>query len=342
MHLQKLKEVYSRNENLIQYMKNQSQTQANTTEQIMISYDFQAGTYMEGYYQDPSEYDQTAQRLAEIILAKSISGTVVEAGVGEASILVPLLNELDAHKKPYFQSVYGFDISWSRIKAAKAFAKAQGQDKIQFFMGDLLNIPIRDNSFDLVYTNHAIEPNYGREKEILEELYRVTRKYLILREPCYEFAGQEARARMKKHGYVTKLYQSAQELGYEIETYGLFHSSPEDRNPSGLMIIRKECSMEEEQERDGLFACPVSQKNMKKYENPMGEADYYCPESMLVYPIIQGVPCSTANNAVVATKYLEDFDQKANAEQKGRAKWQHTKKVINGNGGWWNYLKSAS
>ena len=184
--------------------------------------------------------------------------------------------------------------------------------------------------------------NDGREKEILEELYRVTRKYLILREPCYEFAGQEARARMKKHGYVTKLYQSAQELGYEIETYGLFHSSPEDRNPSGLMIIRKECSMEEEQERDGLFACPVSQKNMKKYENPMGEADYYCPESMLVYPIIQGVPCSTANNAVVATKYLEDFDQKANAEQKGRAKWQHTKKVINGNGGWWNYLKSAS
>ena len=48
--LNKLKELYQNNENLVEYMRNQSKTETNTTEQIMISYDFQAGTYTEGWW----------------------------------------------------------------------------------------------------------------------------------------------------------------------------------------------------------------------------------------------------------------------------------------------------
>lgn len=306
--LNKLKELYQNNENLVEYMRNQSKTETNTTEQIMISYDFQAGTYTEGYYKNPMNRIKEAEVIAEVIREKGLSGSILEAGVGEASTLVPLLNLLDSDGKHLFDSIYGFDISWSRIKAAKKFAKDQKQDQIVFFTGDLLNIPLRNNSIDTVYTCDAIEPNGGKEKEILKELYRVCRKYLILREPCYEYAGEKAKARMLRHGYITNLYQSAVELGYTVERYGLYRSSPDDINPEGLMVIRKTCFDEEDVCIGQPFACPISKKGMERYESDWGGVEFYCPESMLAYPIIQGIPCLLPNNAVVATKYLVDFD----------------------------------
>ena len=77
----------------------------------------------------------------------------------------------------------------------------------------MFNLPLLDNSIDIVYTSHSMEPNGGHEEELLAELYRVTNNYLILLEPAYEFASEEARARMRKHGYVTNLYETAKRLG---------------------------------------------------------------------------------------------------------------------------------
>jgi ubiquinone/menaquinone biosynthesis C-methylase UbiE/uncharacterized protein YbaR (Trm112 family) len=307
--LKLLGEIYRKNENLIEYMRSQSKTEANTAEQIMISYDFQAGTYTKDFYQAPESRIQTAKWIADIISAKKISGSIMEAGVGEATMLVTLMKELEERCSRHFNSVYGFDISWSRIKAAQKFAKENGQYQINLFTGDLLNIPIRNNAFDLVYTMHAVEPNGGKEKEILQELYRICKRYLILIEPCYEFAGEKARERMKRHGYVTNLYQSAAELGFNIEKYELFHSSPEGRNPSGIMIIRKDLDHSDETNLICPFACPISKKEMERYEDSSGGASYYCAESMLAYPVIQNIPCLLPENAVVATKYFNNFDE---------------------------------
>ena len=46
-------------------------------------------------------------------------------------------------------------------------------------------IGLKSNSVDIIYTNHSLEPNGGREEVILKELLRVTNKYLILFEPIY-------------------------------------------------------------------------------------------------------------------------------------------------------------
>ena len=53
------------------------------------------------------------------------------------------------------------------------------------------------------------------EEKALEELYRITKKYLILLEPAYEFANTKAKARMDKNGYITKLYPTALKLGFK-------------------------------------------------------------------------------------------------------------------------------
>lgn len=105
-------------------------------------------------------------------------------GVGEATTLLTLANNLE-NKNEY----YGFDISWSRIKYAENFALNYPEISVKFFIADLFSIPLKDDSIDVVYTCHSIEPNGGKEESILKELYRISGKYLILLEPAYELAN---------------------------------------------------------------------------------------------------------------------------------------------------------
>lgn len=156
-------------------------------------------------------------------------------------------------------------------------------------------LPCAENSFDIVFTHHAMEPNGGKEKELLRELYRVTNKYLILLEPAYELVDFEAQKRMDDHGYIKNLYSSAKELGFEIVTWELYGKNHNDLNPTGLMIIKKngkDCG-------SGDWGCPVTKSKLKEYPGV-----YYSAESLLAYPVIDGVPMLTRDNAVVATKFM--------------------------------------
>lgn len=302
--LRVLQDIYDHNGNLMEYLRRQGNTENNTAEYIMLSYDFQTGTSTKSYYQDPAARKEFLKRLSDIISEKNLSGTLLEAGTGEAISLVALLQNLNQQEKPRFDEIYAFDISWSRIKAAKEFSRKQGFDSIQFFTGDLFHIPLADNYFDVIFTVAAVQTNGGREKEILQELYRVCKGYLILVESCYEFAGEEARQRMKKHGYVTRLRESIRELGYHVETYELYGYNVNELDPMGLTIIHKDPSDVSPAQQAGElpYICPISQKPLKNFGD-----SFYCPESMLAYPVIRGVPCLLPGNAVVATKYESDF-----------------------------------
>jgi ubiquinone/menaquinone biosynthesis C-methylase UbiE len=70
------------------------------------------------------------------------------------------------------------------------------------FVADMAKLPLVDRSVDGVFASHALEPNHGRESELLAELLRVARRKLLLFEPSWEYANQATRSRMKKHGYV--------------------------------------------------------------------------------------------------------------------------------------------
>ena len=197
----------------------------------------------------------------------------------------------------------GFDISYSRIKYARYFLKENGISASKLYVGDLFYAPFEENSIDVVYSSHTLEPNGGHEKKALQELYRIAKKYLVLFEPIYELANDRAKKHMDKHGYVKNLYLYAIELGYNVIEYKLiFGDNPKSHNNTGVIIIEKPAGISGPEITDIKLACPVTKRPL---ENIRG--GYFCRESMLLYPVIDEIPCLLTSNAIIATHYLDNI-----------------------------------
>jgi SAM-dependent methyltransferase len=290
-NLNKIKQIYQEGSNITLYLKEQ---QENTTDSILISYDFQAGSYINTYNNNPNYAEVYCKAISVIINNLGCYNSIIEIGIGEGTTMGVLLKYLQQTN----QETYGFDISWSRVRYAKEFIRNQNKEQINLFTGDLFNIPLKDNSIDIVYTSHSIEPNGGREIEALKELYRIANKYIILLEPCYELASDEAKQRMEKFGYVKNLYQTALNLGYKVIEYRLFDMCINALNPTGLLIIEKDINVAQTSKEP--FSCPITNTALERFEDCFATKD-----GLLVYPVIDKIPCLLPQNAIVATHFYD-------------------------------------
>jgi len=289
-----LKTLYEEGKNVSELLREEMEVDHNTDEIIEISYDLQAGSYINA--QNDGEVAQRKQRYsAEIV--KTIHSlcqprSILEAGVGEATTLSGVLLGLETPLPSY-----AFDLSWSRIAYARKWLQDAGVEDTTLCTGSLLHLPYADNSIDVVYTSHSIEPNGGYEEIILKELYRVAERYVILLEPGYELASDEARRRMDSHGYCKNLPGISTALGYDVIAHALFPVTSNPLNPTALTIIRKS---EHVSSPDYVVACPKYKTSLEEVGGMMFSA-----EALVVYPIIGGIPCLRIENGVFASKYLE-------------------------------------
>lgn len=294
--LNRIKELYEKeNKNIIEYLKEISDGQCNTLEDILISYDFQAGVYTEWYENDPKIRDLSCDKLANLINNLGEFDSVLEVGIGEGTVLGLVMPKLQI--TPH--NIFGLDLSWSRIKYARKFVDKNGLKDCNLVTGDMFNLPFSNDSIELVYTFQAIEPNGGREREALEELYRVASRYIVLVEPCYENACELGKERMEKNGYIKGLYNKAIELGYKVIMHEPLGYNFNELNPVSVMIIEKNSSKNVVNE--SKLCCPLTKTPLVKVENA-----YFSPKSLLAYPIINNIPCLLNTNAIVATKMLEE------------------------------------
>ncbi|MBN1930575.1 MAG: methyltransferase domain-containing protein [Desulfobacterales bacterium] len=289
-----LQTLYEQGKNITKLLREEQGLQHNTDDIIEIAYDLQTGSYiddMENAAMERYKKDYTSE-IAKTILSLCKPTSILEAGVGEATTLSGVLENIEAEV-----SSYGFDLSWSRVAYAKRWLQSKSISNSTLCTGNLFHIPFADNSIDLVYTSHSIEPNGGNERPILQELFRVTRKFLILLEPNYELANDEARRRMDFHGYCKNLKAIAESLGYDILKHNLFPFTANPLNPTAITIIKKD---------DGtmspsyVLACP-------KFKTPLEEIGdmLFSPEALVVYPIVGGIPCLRIENGIFASKYKE-------------------------------------
>lgn len=94
--LKRIETLYkTKNQNVMRYLKDVSGQEYNTIEDIMIAYDFQAGTYTQQYEENPGHYARLVARLADIINQLDCrKDSIFECGVGEATVFVTLCNKL--------------------------------------------------------------------------------------------------------------------------------------------------------------------------------------------------------------------------------------------------------
>lgn len=286
----KLKELYERGENILQYLKSDS-AGMNDPDSIMISYDCQAGSYTRLASQNAKHIDAYTDAFAQVLSDLAAFNSIMEVGVGEATVMSPLVGKLDPGGK---LKKLGFDISWSRARYALQNTVEAGQS-IDIFMANLFSIPLADSSVDVVYTSHSLEPNGGREEAALQELYRVAGKYVVLLEPDYENASEDGKRRMEHHGYVRDLARHARTLGYDVAESRPFGISVNALNPTGLTVIRKHGGTAPTQPQ---FVCPVTKAALQLRGNV-----YFSPACGLIYPIVDGVPCLIDSAAVLGLHF---------------------------------------
>lgn len=280
-------------QNLMQALRVDTATSVNTEEIIKWSYDIQAGSYIEAQ-KNPGVAEEKrlyTEEIARLLLSVGPSQSIAEAGVGEATTLSGVMQNMNL-PGTYF---YGFDLSWSRVAFAQALLKQRAAERVSLCMASLFHIPYASDSIDIVYTSHSIEPNGGKEEPILRELYRVARKYLILLEPGYEIADAEERSRMEAHGYCRDLVNIAKRLGYKVVEHRRFSYCVNPSITTAVTVIEKVDELPRPAE---VLACPC-------FKTPLMEVGgmLYSPEALTVYPVIGGVACLHIENGIVACHY---------------------------------------
>ena len=247
---------------------------------------------------DRAAKERWCNQLADLIKTELPKrGLLLEVGVGEATTLAGVIGALPG----LVDHALGFDVSWSRIAVAKAWMREQSQ-QAELFVGDLLHIPLMDNSVDVVYSSHSLEPNGGREYAAIAECLRVARHAVVLVEPLYELASPEAQARMRPHGYVRGLKVAAEQLGAEVIDYRLLDFVSNPLNPSGVLKLRKKTLTTPTNDRTTntdnniSWACPLTRARLERHADV-----YYAPDVGIAYPILRGVPLLRPEHAVVAS-----------------------------------------
>jgi uncharacterized protein YbaR (Trm112 family) len=289
----RLLELYRSGTNIMAYLRDTRGQADNDSFAILTSYDMQAGSYVRMVEQDPAiarMVDRACEKFADIIGRLGCS-TLLEAGVGEATTLAGVVQRLV--QRP--SHVLGFDLSLSRLLWARHYAERRGV-AATWFTGTLEHIPLADSSVDLVFTSHALEPNRGREREILRELHRVARRYVVLREPSDELGSDETRAHIEQHRYVTGLAATARSLGFDLIEHAPWELDPNPRNAAALLIIRKatvDCDP-----APPTLVSPVSRSPLVAHHGSL-----YCAEDGLVFPTFRGIPCLLAENGVFASQF---------------------------------------
>jgi len=290
-----LKALFEQGSNISGHLRQQEAVLRNTEEIIEVAYDLQAGSYiaaMKDATTSKYQNDYTGE-LGRTIRSLCRPASILEAGVGEATTLSGVLGHLG-----FPLSSHGFDLTWSRVAYAKRWLHQQGISGTTLCTGSLLHIPFSDSSIDVVYTSHSIEPNGGNEEAIIRELFRVTRQFLILLEPAYELAGEEAKQRMVLHGYCRNLLGTALDLGCEVLEHKLFPFASNPLNPTGITVIRKGGAMRTAP--SDPLACPKFKTSLQEIGGVL-----FSPEALVVYPIVGGIPCLRIENAILASKYPE-------------------------------------
>lgn len=293
--------AFKEGRNITELLRSQKSVNANSSEIIEASYDIQAGSYIDNIVNNPIK---AAAYIGELtsILDKHLTGsdTLLDIGTGELTIISNILRQLE--NKP--KSVFAFDISWSRIYKGIDYAKAlMGDDykRLKSFVADINEIPLLNKSINISTSSHALEPNGGKLKELLDELFRVTIDKLILFEPCFEINTEEGKQRMERLKYIKNIDGAVEELGGKLIEKIIIKNIANPLNPTVCFIITpppivKEISRNNSDIESSIYSVPGTNIPLKD----VGEY-YFSNQLGLCYPTLKSIPILKTSASILAS-----------------------------------------
>lgn len=298
-----MRKAYARGENAMEFARryrSAHEAVPNDIDATTIAYDLQAGTYIQNYERNPERAEKVPHQIGDR-LRKLIpkGGSILEVGVGEATTLGSVLSSFAETSDV---SAYGFDLSWSRIAHGQQWMHKQARSA-SLFVADLFQIPLQSNSIDIVYSCHSLEPNRGRERDAVSECLRVAGRFVVLAEPIYELASQEAQVRMDKHGYVRGLKSIAENLGVEVIEYNLLPDPVNLLNPTGILMLKKS-GTKNAGPSIPKWRCPLTGEELIELDDV-----FYSEGVGIAYPKLRGVPLLRSEHAVVASHLVQFGDR---------------------------------
>jgi ubiquinone/menaquinone biosynthesis C-methylase UbiE len=290
-----IRRLYRGGTNIIEHLRRQLGASYNTEQLVETSYDMQAGSYVRFVEASPGRIDPYRQELAQCLAAfVEPDDTVVDVGTGEMTTLATVA----ATGYAAVGHAYALDISLSRLVVGRRYLQRTLAPalvaKIQPVVSTLFKLPFADDSVDLVWTSHALEPNGSRELEAIRELARVSRRHIVLFEPSYERSSDEGRARMDRLGYIKNLPGVIGQVpGLSLEQVLPIATTENPLNPTHAYIIRKAGGRSAPQR--GL-CCPLSRGPLEAHEGYM-----FARASLLAYPVIEGIPVLRVEKSICAS-----------------------------------------
>ncbi|WP_316863014.1 class I SAM-dependent methyltransferase [uncultured Cohaesibacter sp.] len=291
--------VYERGENVTEYLRAKYGETVNNSEIIEISYDLQAGSYVEFVKSNFEKAKLYTNELAELIGKHACEGdSLLDVGTGELTTLSLIL---EANKFSPSQ-VLAFDISWSRLKKGEAFFHENNRKNdvpLQTFVSDMKEIPLHSKSVDVIISSHALEPNGDNLSQLLKELFRVAKRKLVLFEPSYELNTQEGKERMQRLGYIKGMEATAEALGGRVLDIIPIKNVSNPLNPTACYVI-------EPPQADGMvskekptFSVPGTNFVLERKDSFFASKD-----TGLIFPIFENIPILKGQNGILATAHF--------------------------------------
>ena len=135
-NLKKLKEKYDKGINITSYIKELEKDKNNSLNSIEISYDLQAGSYIDFVKSNRDKVERIATKLSEILTEHLENGdSLLDVGTGEVTTLTLVLNELNIE----LSDILALDISWSRLSVGMNFHRENRKIKLPLkpFVADI-------------------------------------------------------------------------------------------------------------------------------------------------------------------------------------------------------------
>ena len=248
---------------------------------VNIVFDIQTKSYFSIYRKNIKKIDYIVSPIIKILKENfPKSKSLMDCGCGELIKTSFLFKHLT-----YIKNFYANDISLNRLFLGKKFIKKIGiKRKINYFCSSMKNLPLKNNSIDVIFTSHAIEPNKSYDAEIIiRELFRVCNHGLCLHESHFQSADRNQKKRMNKYNYAKNIEKTLKKLNCRFKIIKL-NNHHNNLNRASLFIVKKNKSSYKKNSSKPYIDVYSKDRlcNLKNF--------LYSKKSKKLYPVFDNIP----------------------------------------------------